>query len=279
VVPLFSPVPGVVVSSWTTTAVIATLLAAVVFLRGTRAVAATVVRIELTAVAVLAGWLGAKVGHVVLEATGHVLADGRVARGIADLVADDPGHVLRLFDPGHVFYGGVLGALIGVVAYARRARLGSMVPILDAAVPALAVGIAVGRCGCFLAGCCHGVTSTVPWAVRYAPPHPTGGALVHPVQIYDAGVGLLLLGGWVVACRRGLPASVRVPALIAAYAVLRIATEALRGDGDRGMVGPLSTSQAISVIVLLVAVASGVRASCAAGAGTLSTHVTDRNLP
>lgn len=236
-------------------AALATLLGFVVFLRAARHLAPPGVLVELGFVVVGAGWLGGKCGHVLLEARGHMLGDGRTAEGIWELLLLDPWHWARLLDPGHVFYAGVVVGVVAAVAFARRAGLPPLAGVLDAMIPAVAVGVVVGRLGCLLAGCCFGRPSTAPWAVHFAVGHPTGGVAVHPVQLYDAAVGVILLGVWLVARRRQTQPSDRVACIAAAYATLRATTETLRADADRGSIGPLSTSQAISFIVLLVAVA------------------------
>jgi phosphatidylglycerol:prolipoprotein diacylglycerol transferase len=56
---------------------------------------------------------------------------------------------------GMVFYGGVIGGLVSAIAYALLSRV-SLVALLDVLAAPLAVGLAFGRIGCFMAGCCWG---------------------------------------------------------------------------------------------------------------------------
>ncbi len=86
----------------------------------------------------------------------------------------------------------VLGALLGglLALHAGRRFLRLDLGALDALVPAVPAAVAIGRIGCFLAGCCHGLPATVPWAVA-STDHP--GALVHPAPLYEAAAVLLLV--------------------------------------------------------------------------------------
>src|SRR5690606_1183579 len=136
---------------------------------------------------------------------------------------------------GLVFYGAPLGGLVAVAPACRA--IGLRLPgIADATIHAVPVAHALGRVGCFLAGCCYGAPFDGAWAVRFTDPlapaaHPS--VLRHPTQLYEV-AGLLLLAGlfaW-------LPASSgrgrRALAYVAAYAALRFVIEAFRGDGVRG---------------------------------------------
>lgn len=87
--------------------------------------------------------------------------------------------------------GGFLGALTGgalfAVFYSRRYRL-PFWELGDHLAPGLAAGFAVMKIGCFLAGCCSGTVSFLPWAVRF----PLQDYSVHPVQLYESGLALIL---------------------------------------------------------------------------------------
>jgi phosphatidylglycerol:prolipoprotein diacylglycerol transferase len=110
------------------------------------------------------------------------------------------------------------------------------------------LGAAVGRVGCFLAGCCHGRPTDAAWGVRF----PRLEGPVHPTQLYDAAaalaLGLLLAWRW----PRRRFAGENIGLLLVGYPLLRSLTEFFRGDAERGAFGPLSTSQWLSVPLLLV---------------------------
>lgn len=214
--------------------------------------------------------LGFVLGLVVIEHLGrrhgfarHVLQDVVVRTALWGLVgakvllvALDPGPFLEnplgILTQGGVFYGGLaIGALGGWV---RSRRLGlDPHDAGDVVMVGLALAHAIGRVGCFLAGCCWGSACTLPWAVSYTDPRSNAVAWglspaerVHPVQLYEAGLELLLFGAalWLLS-RRPFTGAV-IWSWVAAYGALRIVLEELRGD-PRGSVlgGAVSTSQVV----------------------------------
>lgn len=170
---------------------------------------------------------------------------------------------------GGIFYGGLLAALGASVVLTRRAGL-SWWSFADCAAPAAALGHAVGRVGCFLAGCCWGRPTQLPWAVSFPyEAYLNAGApcaiSLHPVQLYEA---VLELGIFLVL--RGRQTSKPFEGAVLAgylllYGVGRCALELFRAD-DRGGIGGVSTSQAIAVGLGVVAVAIVIRKS-----GSVST--------
>jgi len=127
---------------------------------------------------------------------------------------------------GITWYGGlILGTVIGAVG-ARIHRV-SIVQMMNCVAPAVAVGQAIGRIGCFLVGDDYGQVSDLPWAVAFprgAPPTDPGGR-VHPTQIYEM-LWLLLAALWLWRRRD------RSPFLFGEYLVAngvgRLAVETLR---------------------------------------------------
>ena len=106
---------------------------------------------------------------------------------------------LSSLQAGGVFYGGLLAALAVTVLYVKRNRM-DWLPTADVFAPSLAAGHAVGRLGCFAAGCCWGKPTDMPWAVIFTNQlaHEYVGVPLnihlHPTQLYDAfGTGLIAL--------------------------------------------------------------------------------------
>jgi phosphatidylglycerol:prolipoprotein diacylglycerol transferase len=125
------------------------------------------------------------------------LAGSRIAFVVIEYqhYASNPLRMFYIWDGGLVFYGGVAAALILGMWLARRWRI-PLLPTLDCAGPALALGQAIGRFGCFSAGCCYGQPCEGWCAVVFRDPHtlaPPGVAL-HPTQLYTAGALLIILG-------------------------------------------------------------------------------------
>lgn len=81
--------------------------------------------------------------------------------------------IFKLWEGGMVFYGGFVGGLIFGLLYLRIKKL--YIPdVLDSVAPGLAIGIAIGRIGCFLNGCCFGKVTNcaigIRFPQRYLPP-------------------------------------------------------------------------------------------------------------
>lgn len=74
--------------------------------------------------------------------------------------------ILRVWNGGLVFYGGLLGGAIGLILIARTKNL-NIFRLGDAVAAPLAIGTAIGRLGCFLNGCCYGITTKEPWGVEF----------------------------------------------------------------------------------------------------------------
>jgi phosphatidylglycerol:prolipoprotein diacylglycerol transferase len=172
-----------------------------------------------------------------------------------DHFRSNPAEILSLVRSGGVFYGGLVLAVPVALVYSRRAGL----PIwttTDAFAPGIALGHVVGRLGCLMAGCCYGRPTDVAWAITFRNPiaadnvgTPLGVAL-HPTQLYEAGAELVILVALLMTERRGKLFPGRTFwSYILLYAVSRFVIEFYRGD-PRGMVGSLSTSQFISVLLV-----------------------------
>jgi prolipoprotein diacylglyceryltransferase len=170
----------------------------------------------------------------------------------------------HLLENGLVSYAGYLSGF-AALAWRVRVRHLSLAAMLDAVAPALGVGIALGRWGCFLAGCDYGAPTAMRWGVRF----PSGSQAwraqvaehriaafqalslpVHPTQVYEAawGLAVVVAGAWGKADRPGL----RFARAAATYAIGRIVIELFRGDASRGFALGFSTAQWVSLAVLVL---------------------------
>ncbi|MEL7368822.1 MAG: prolipoprotein diacylglyceryl transferase [Myxococcota bacterium] len=220
---------------------------------------------DLFIVMLVASLVGAKWGHVLFEAPGHIGRDGQMINSVYELLRDDPWHWLRLDDPGYVWYGGMLGGLVVAVFYFRaRPKLDPWL-YSDAFTPAIMTGAAVGRLGCFLGGCCYGVPTEMPWGFVF----PGMTYAVHPTQLYDAAIAAVLGFGLLYRFPRRRFDGESIAILLMAYPVLRALTESVRGDPERGFLGPLSTSQLISIPLFLIGLGLYVSRTRTAGPATV----------
>lgn len=166
-------------------------------------------------------------------------------------------HPLKIFaiwEGGLVFYGGFVGAALAALWYVRRHKL-SVWDTADAVAPGLVLGQAIGRLGCFFAGCCYGAACDLPWAVTFHDPRRAGdvplGVPLHPTQLYEAAGNLAVFALlYVVQGPRRRFSGQLFGTYLATYPVLRFLVECFRSD-PRGALGPLSTSQALGIPIFL----------------------------
>ncbi len=160
------------------------------------------------------------------------------------------------------FYGGFIGGLVASGLFFWRHSEVSVWLAADLCAPAIALGQAIGRIGCFMAGDDYGRPASVPWAVTFTNPDAAilGGAPLgvplHPVQLYESAACLVLFGVLVWFARRRHREGDVIVAYTLLYAVARFGLEFFRGDADRGFVfgGLLSTSQFIGLVMFAVAI-------------------------
>lgn len=92
---------------------------------------------------------------------------------------------------GLTWYGGFMLATAALVLFCRIRRL-PLLRALDCMAPALALGYAIGRIGCFLVGDDYGRPTKVPWAVAFPEGAPPTELAVHPTQVYETLAGVAI---------------------------------------------------------------------------------------
>lgn len=142
---------------------------------------------------------------------------------------------------GFVFYGGFLGGLVYLLIL-KGINFPISKEILWPMVPALTIGHATGRFGCFLAGCCYGKGTDLFWGIHLH------GVDRHPTQLLEFFL-LLILGLYLLKSKR--PHASLISLYLVSYGLIRLFIEALRGDIIRGLWGPLTPSQWISLALVL----------------------------
>ncbi|MGE5347325.1 MAG: prolipoprotein diacylglyceryl transferase [Acidithiobacillales bacterium] len=197
-----------------------------------------------------------------------LLLSGLLGAKLLLLVVEGPRYLsswaefVEFLRSGGVFYGGLIGAVAALVVLLRRRRIGFWT-FADMAAPAAALGHAIGRIGCFLAGCCWGRECSLPWAVTFTNPVAARNVGVpldvplHPTQLYES-AGLFALCGLLLAVGKRLRPGQTFALYLGAYALLRFTIEFFRGD-PRGTVfgGALSTSQLIALVGIAAALCIG----------------------
>jgi len=158
-----------------------------------------------------------------------------------------PLEILRIWNGGLTFYGGLLACFVAVPFVFRHHKM-PFWPVADCFAPSVAIGHGIVRLGCFMNGCCYGKPAT--WGIVM----PEVDALARqPSQLYESGAGILIFGFvlWLHPRRRFNGQTILSYLLL--YAVSRFLIEMSRDDPGRGGLGPFSTSQWVAVGVAVIA--------------------------
>ena len=175
-----------------------------------------------------------------------------------------------LWDGGIVFYGSVIGGIVGVVIFCRRRRINPLA-MFDVIGPSMFVGEGFGRIGCFLYGCCFGRACNLPWAVQFPPDSltfevlskrgtiPPGAAAtipLHPTQLYSSFAAFMLAGilAWYFR-RRPFDGAVLALGWIL-YPINRYILETLRDDEPKRWGTNFTFSQLMSIGLLISGIAA-----------------------
>ena len=174
------------------------------------------------------------------------------------------GEIFQIWKGGVVLYGSIIGGAFAFFIY-RGLKPFPLRPALDAIAPAIALGIAIGRFGCFLNGCCFGDVCGLPWAVSFPEPSPpwmahndahllnAGQAWslpVHPTQIYSVIDGLLLMNLLLAYYPLRKRDGEVMGLLMVTYPFTRFLIEYLRSD-ELAVFAGMTISQNISVALFL----------------------------
>jgi len=188
--------------------------------------------VDAALVGVLGGLAGAKLLYVV-EHWAEPFSDTLLSRG------------------GMSWFGGLTGGILAGVVMVLRQRL-PLMAVLSAAAPALTLGQAIGRIGCFLVGDDYGSATTLPWGVRFPEGLPPTLETVHPTQLYES-VSLFVMTAALIALRRrGAANHVVFGWYLVAAGTLRFLIELVRVN-EVVFLG-LTTAQLFSAAIIAVGV-------------------------
>ncbi|MES2645013.1 MAG: prolipoprotein diacylglyceryl transferase [Myxococcota bacterium] len=191
-----------------------------------------------------------------------------------DVFFADPMIFFRLWQGGFAFYGGFILAGVGTVLYAMRKGIDAW-KLADVIGPTVMLGLAFGRIGCFLAGCCHGAQFDLPAnATPLFPDTFSGGQLfafghfpflgemtrhgvghnnvvVYPTQLWESFAALTIFAITSLVWRYRKFDGQVIAAVLILYSIWRPINESMRGDEVRGLdyFGLFTTSQLISIPV------------------------------
>ena len=163
--------------------------------------------------------------------------------------------ILKVWQGGLVYYGGFIAIIIYLYIYAKRKNV-ILLNLSDFFAPALALGHAIGRIGCFFAGCCYGKESNLPWSVVFTNEYSLAviGKSLHPTQLYEAFINFLLFVFLHFYSKKEHKLGMSFAIYIMSYAVLRFAIEFFRDDYRGMQYFGFSISQIISVFLFMIGI-------------------------
>lgn len=167
---------------------------------------------------------------------------------IPEMIAHPENIAAMIIGGGFVFYGGLFGAMGALLLYCRLKKLDRAM-VFNIIVPCFPLFHFFGRIGCFMSGCCYGIPCSFGFEMVSAP-----GVLRFPVQLAEAVCNVIILIVLLVLERKR-PHTDLLKVYLLSYAICRFILEFLRGDEIRGIWLFLSTSQWISLgIIIFIAV-------------------------
>jgi phosphatidylglycerol:prolipoprotein diacylglycerol transferase len=200
-------------------------------------------------------WKPVDVDDVIFFAAIGVIAGGRIGWMLFygfDSIREDPLSVIRVWQGGMSFHGGLAGVMIAVALFARR-RGRQVADVFDFMAPLPAIGLFAGRIGNFINGELWGKPTELSWGML------VNGQVLHPSQLYEAaleGVVLFAILWWFTS--RPRPRLAPAGLFLALYATFRIAVEFVRvPDADIGYLalGWLTMGQLLSLPLLAAGLA------------------------
>lgn len=191
---------------------------------------------ELTTMAIVVGMVGCRLGFVI-QYPGHYLR-----------------HPLQIFnfrEGGMTILGGLVAAAVVLGVYFHKKKIPSL-NVLDLLAAPTLLGMAIGRIGCILHGCCYGQVTDLPWGITY--PDGALGNLVpgprHPTQVYEMVLDLLIMAFIIWWWPKMKFAGQAFYAVLVGYGGVRMFSEVYRDDVTQ--MGALTLAQWVGLVFILV---------------------------
>jgi len=166
-------------------------------------------------------------------------------------LTDNPLEFFYVWHGGLAVGGGIIGGFLALFYFSRKEKI-PFAEFCDYFAAPMILGQAIGRIGCFLAGCCYGSSCGTLPGVTFTDPASLAplGAGLHPVQIYES---LLNFPLFLLIIRLPLPKTgLRGAAYLAGYGITRFFMEFIRGDSVTAFSG-LTIMQVIAIILVISA--------------------------
>lgn len=155
---------------------------------------------------------------------------------------------------GMVYYGGFIGAASAFFIYIKRKRAPFVEPISDVFALCVPLFHTFGRIGCFLGGCCYGIESNIGFTAHDSAVPELNGVKRFPVALLESLFNIILFFILLYLFKKKYASGRIIFLYMMIYPVGRFFIEFLRGDEVRGFLFGLSTSQIISIALLLLGI-------------------------
>ena len=163
--------------------------------------------------------------------------------------------IFKIWNGGLVFFGGFLGAVIASFIYMKMQNFNTW-KTADLLSPGVALGHALGRLGCFFAGCCYGKICDLPFAIKFTNPESLAPLEVylHPTQIYSVLSNFILFFILMGIQKKKKFNGMVFLTYIMLYSLFRFIIEFFRGDFRGNFIfDSISMSQGIGLMVFFIA--------------------------
>lgn len=169
-------------------------------------------------------------------------------KGFKDFIS-----TLSYVSGGSVFYGGLIGGIFAGGIYIRLKHLPKDI-YLDGCAILAPMFHGFARIGCFFAGCCYGIESPFGFCAHGNELTGIGEVRRFPVQLLESLENFAIVILMLILLRKKKFSKYLFHLYLIIYAILRFINEFLRGDKIRGFIFGLSTSQFISIIIVVITV-------------------------
>ncbi|HHU54128.1 MAG TPA: prolipoprotein diacylglyceryl transferase [Clostridiaceae bacterium] len=187
--------------------------------------------------------IGGKLLFIIVELK-HLIEAFRIGQGFKLLG-------IYILQGGYVFYGGLIGAFLMLLIYSRQFKF-SLEKIILYLAPAIPLIHGFGRLGCLAAGCCYGIPcETFGYELNHSPIAPPGIKLF-PTQLLEAIYCFFIFIVLFTLFKKIKNGYKLISIYILFYSPFRFLIEFVRGDIQRGFIGIISTSQFISILLMII---------------------------
>lgn len=168
---------------------------------------------------------------------------------VVEHLGESPFRDLILSRGGMSWFGGLAGGVGTALFVMWRLRL-PIIPTVAASTPALAIGHAIGRIGCFLVGDDYGRPTNLPWGVAFPRGLPPTDVRVHPTQLYE--MAALFVVAWLLFRwrRRGVADAIVLGRYLVLAGAIRFAIEFIRINTR--VLGPLTLAHLVSLALVII---------------------------